>query len=94
VRSLSPFGERVGVRGFEAYRETKTPHPTPLPMGEGADRVCGSASGPNYPPIVCARTGTDISPIGSIFATIVSPGFTGLTPSGVPVKSTSPGWNV
>ena len=22
VRSLSPFGERVGVRGFEAYRET------------------------------------------------------------------------
>ena len=30
-----PGGERVGVRGFEAYRETVTP----LPMGEGADRV-------------------------------------------------------
>ncbi len=27
------------MRGFEAYRETLTPHPTPLPMGEGADRV-------------------------------------------------------
>ena len=27
VCSLSPFGERVGVRGFEAYRETLTPHP-------------------------------------------------------------------
>src|SRR5712692_8882655 len=34
-----PLGERVGVRGFEAYRETLTPHPNPLPMGEGADRV-------------------------------------------------------
>jgi hypothetical protein len=34
-----PFGERVGVRGLEAYRETLTPHPSPLPMGEGADRI-------------------------------------------------------
>src|SRR5215467_2872966 len=40
VRSLSPFGERVGVRGIQDYRETLTPHPTPLPMGEGADRAC------------------------------------------------------
>jgi hypothetical protein len=40
VRSLSPFGERVGVRGLHYYRETITPHPTPLPMGEGADRAC------------------------------------------------------
>src|SRR5215470_17357285 len=35
-----PDGERVGVRGFEAYRETLTPHPIPLPVGEGADRAC------------------------------------------------------
>src|SRR5262249_10056247 len=34
VLSLSPFGERVGVRGSETHRETLTPHPTPLPMGE------------------------------------------------------------
>ena len=40
VRSLSPFGERVGVRGSQNYREALTPHPTPLPMGEGADRAC------------------------------------------------------
>jgi hypothetical protein len=45
-----PAGERVGVRGFGSierpqllknHRETLTPHPTPLPMGEGADRVRG-----------------------------------------------------
>src|SRR6187397_655048 len=30
VRSLSPFGERVGVRGVTAYRATLTPHPSPL----------------------------------------------------------------
>src|SRR5215813_7095006 len=40
ARSLSPFGERVGVRGSQNYREALTPHPTPLPMGEGADRAC------------------------------------------------------
>ncbi len=34
-----PIGERVGVRGLKAYRKTLTPHPTPLPMGEGADRA-------------------------------------------------------
>src|SRR6266851_431013 len=39
VRSLSPLGERAGVRGLPDYRETLTPHPTPLPMGEGADRA-------------------------------------------------------
>src|SRR5262249_62108163 len=44
ARSLSPFGERVGVRGLQTYRETLTPHPTPLPMGEGADRACRSPS--------------------------------------------------
>ena len=31
-----PSGERVGVRGVEAHRETLTPHPTPLPMGKRA----------------------------------------------------------
>src|SRR5260370_1436943 len=36
-----PCGERVGVRGIEAHRETKTPHPPPLPMGEGAERARG-----------------------------------------------------
>src|SRR5262249_18342386 len=40
VCSLSPLGERVGVRGLPTYRETVPPHPTPLPMGEGADRPC------------------------------------------------------
>ena len=46
VDSLSPFGERVGVRGSQMpqlQRETKTPHPHPLPMGEGAGRVCAGA---------------------------------------------------
>jgi peptide/nickel transport system ATP-binding protein len=38
--SLSPVGERVGVRGLQTYREGVTPHPTPLPMGEGAHRPC------------------------------------------------------
>ena len=36
MRSLSPFVERVGVRGLPNYREALTPHPTPLPMGERA----------------------------------------------------------
>jgi hypothetical protein len=36
VRSLSPFGERVGVRGLQNHRETIAPHPTPLPMGKRA----------------------------------------------------------
>src|SRR5260370_41328566 len=40
-----PGGERVGVRGSEAHRETITPHPTPLPMGEGAERVRGTHFG-------------------------------------------------
>src|SRR5215813_6713617 len=31
-----PDGERVGVRGFEAYRETLTPHPIPLPYGRAS----------------------------------------------------------
>ena len=39
MASAPPFGERVGVRGLRNYRETLTPHPTPLPLGEGADRV-------------------------------------------------------
>ena len=30
-----PLGEMVGVRGFEAHRETLTPHPTPLPSKSG-----------------------------------------------------------
>jgi nitrate/nitrite transport system ATP-binding protein len=33
--SLSPFGERE----LQSHQETKTPHPIPLAMGEGADRV-------------------------------------------------------
>jgi hypothetical protein len=44
VDSLSPLGERVGVRGLRIsidYRESETPHPTPLPTGEGADRASG-----------------------------------------------------
>ena len=36
-----PGGERVGVRGFKAHRESVTPQPIPLPMGEGAERACG-----------------------------------------------------
>src|SRR5262249_61387663 len=35
-----PFGEWVGGRGSETHPETLTPHPPPLPMGEGANRVC------------------------------------------------------
>jgi peptide/nickel transport system ATP-binding protein len=41
VGSLSPLGERVGVRVLPDSRESATPHPTPLPTGEGADRACG-----------------------------------------------------
>jgi peptide/nickel transport system ATP-binding protein len=33
--SLSPLGERVGVRGLQDYRESVTPHPTPLPRKSG-----------------------------------------------------------
>src|SRR4029453_11460057 len=33
--SLSPFGERE----LQSHQETKTPHPIPLAMGGGADRV-------------------------------------------------------
>src|SRR2546430_16712593 len=39
VRSLSPFGERVGVRGLPNYRGTLTPHPTPLPAEVGFTRL-------------------------------------------------------
>src|SRR5439155_17100137 len=39
VRSLSPFGERVGVRGLQTYREILTPHPTPLPVEVGFIRL-------------------------------------------------------
>ena len=60
-----------------------------LEIGRGQRRVANSLDlqhgVPPYPPGLCARTGTAISPIGSILASIVSPGFTGLTPSGVPV---------
>jgi nitrate/nitrite transport system ATP-binding protein len=45
VSSLAPVGERDGVRGLQNQRETITPHPTPLPMGEGADRVRRRADG-------------------------------------------------
>src|SRR5262249_178790 len=55
VRSLSPFGERVGVRGLQNYRETLTPHPTPLPPGEGADRVCRRRSARCVPTTCCRR---------------------------------------
>src|SRR5262245_65832762 len=34
-----PDEERVGVRGFEAYRETLTPHPIPLPAEVGFIRL-------------------------------------------------------
>ena len=41
VRSLSPFGERVGVRGSGSIERSGPPHPAhfvrrPLPCGEGA----------------------------------------------------------
>src|SRR6267142_214930 len=36
-----PGGEREGVRGV-GKREFVTPHPTPLPSGEGACRNCGA----------------------------------------------------
>jgi nitrate/nitrite transport system ATP-binding protein len=45
VSSLSPVGERDGARGLQNQREIITPHPTPLPMGEGADRVRRRADG-------------------------------------------------
>src|SRR5262249_12309189 len=45
VGSLSRRGEGWG-EGVRTYREIVTPHPTPLPMGEGADRVCRSIIGP------------------------------------------------
>jgi hypothetical protein len=38
ARSLVLSGERVGVRELPNYRETLTPHPSPLPMVEGAGR--------------------------------------------------------
>src|SRR6185312_10382417 len=47
VCSLS-HRERVGVRGLQNYRETLTPHPTPLPMGEGAHRFRGTDRAPPH----------------------------------------------
>jgi len=35
----SPRGGEGGGEGAPAYRETVTPHPNPLPLGEGADRA-------------------------------------------------------
>src|SRR5262249_60183612 len=35
------LGRELGRGGHWANRETVTPHPTPLPMGEGADRDRG-----------------------------------------------------
>src|SRR5207249_3359009 len=40
-----PSGEGVGVRGFEAHRGIFIPHPTPVPMGEGAERARGASTG-------------------------------------------------
>src|SRR6266508_3106589 len=38
LTTIAPYkGWGEGVTG---HRETLTPHPTPLPMGEGADRAC------------------------------------------------------
>src|SRR5262245_47546454 len=39
ARSLHPFGGHDSM----GYRETITPHPTPLPVGEGAERVRDAA---------------------------------------------------
>src|SRR5262249_20627459 len=36
LRSLSRFGERVGVRAIQNHRETLTPHPPPPPNGRGS----------------------------------------------------------
>jgi peptide/nickel transport system ATP-binding protein len=48
VDSLSPFGERVGVRGLQDGREIRTPSPQPSPLrGEGADRVRGDGAAHN-----------------------------------------------
>src|SRR5260370_14212354 len=46
VCSLSPLGERVGLRGLQNYRDIVTPYPTPLPMGENS---------PHTPQQVCCR---------------------------------------
>jgi hypothetical protein len=35
----SPRRGEGGGEGVRAYRETVTPHPNPLPMGEGAHRA-------------------------------------------------------
>jgi nitrate/nitrite transport system ATP-binding protein len=45
MSSLSPVGETDGVRGLQNQREIITPHPTPLPTGEGADRIRRRADG-------------------------------------------------
>src|SRR5439155_13698107 len=47
-----------------------------------------------YPWPSAARTVTSIAPIFSMEATMTSPGLIGLTPSGVPVMITSPGYKV
>jgi len=40
----SPQREEGAGEGVRTYRETVTPHPTPLPMGEGADRARGATT--------------------------------------------------
>ncbi len=67
--------------------------------GPGREKVVSPAratmgSGESLAPFRFYDTFTCIEPMRSIFASMVSPGLTGPTPCGVPVRMTSPGCNV
>jgi hypothetical protein len=68
-RCLAALQDRCCSQGLQATSD------------HGLDRIAPLA----YPHGWCARTEMRISPMGSMRATMVSPGLTGLTPSGVPV---------
>ena len=88
MRSLSPFGERVGVRGLQSQRETLTPHPTPLPMGKWIDIqrqkifVVLQLLMPTSPPSSCGRlhVGSIICAPGQAHPASLSVGCGGLLP--------------
>ena len=75
-----PGGERVGVRGSEAHRETITPHPTPLPMGEGAERARGTHIRIGRRAFISLLAGAAVWPRAARAQQMLRVGFVGIQP--------------
>jgi hypothetical protein len=89
LTNIQSFGPLVCERRVHALR-VPTRVPNALPIRSGERRKTGDylRQFPN------ARTETFIVPIFSIVATSSSPGFSGPTPAGVPLRKMSPGYSV